>query len=357
MNNTDHETEARPLESRPDAGVSVVVCCYNSADRLPPTIRHLAQQHVGAGIAWEIIIVDNASTDGTAQVALALRDKHEISIPFRVVYQPVQGLSAARAKGLAEAAHEVVLFCDDDNWLADDYVDKAFHAMAANPTVAVVGGVGDPAIEGEPPVWFPRYARWYALGRQGANTGDISETKGYVYGAGLVLRKSAWMELERRGFNSQLTGRKGNSLASSEDRELCYAIRLLGYRIHFDDALRFKHEIPQKRLQWEYFLNMVETANHTAPVMELYEAALAGKPPLPDGAARRHWLLRCLELASQVVRKPRPLIFTRSRVEGSSSAIQWRRTRGTWRGWVNIGPRYHEVQKSVYRLHGERSTL
>ncbi len=53
--------------------VSIVICCYNSAHRLPETIRHLLAQEIPEGLLWEVIVVDNACTDNTAQVKTRLR--------------------------------------------------------------------------------------------------------------------------------------------------------------------------------------------------------------------------------------------------------------------------------------------
>jgi cellulose synthase/poly-beta-1,6-N-acetylglucosamine synthase-like glycosyltransferase len=50
-------------------GVSVVICCYNSSQRLPQTLGHLLAQECEVDLPWEVIVVDNASTDGTAEVA------------------------------------------------------------------------------------------------------------------------------------------------------------------------------------------------------------------------------------------------------------------------------------------------
>lgn len=171
----------------------------------------------------------------------------------------------------------MLVFCDDDNWFAEDYVTRAWEAMRSNPGAAVLGGRGAPALAADPPAWFARYATYDALGPQAEATGDVTEDKGYVYGAGLVLRRSAWDELCAHGFRSQLTGRKGASLASSEDRELCYALRLRGHRIRYEDGLQFMHEIPERRLAWSYFLTMVEMAHRTSPVMEAYALALSGE--------------------------------------------------------------------------------
>jgi GT2 family glycosyltransferase len=54
---------AKARRTERPAGVSVVVCCHNSASRLPTTLHHLAAQEVPRDLGWEVIVVDNASTD------------------------------------------------------------------------------------------------------------------------------------------------------------------------------------------------------------------------------------------------------------------------------------------------------
>lgn len=339
-------------DSAHEQGISVVVCCYNSVDRLPPTLAHLARQRVNRGVRWEVVVVDNASTDATSQVAAASWHQHGCSTLFRVVHQPEPGLSAARARGLDVARYGLVVFCDDDNWLAEDYVQIAFDTMGAQPRAAVIGGQGTAEIADEAPPWFARYANYYALGPQGDASGDITNAKGYVYGAGLVLRRSAWDALRERGFASQLTGRKGDVLSSSEDRELCYALRLLGYHVHYVEGLRFRHEILPRRLKWSYFLTMVEMAHRTSPITEAYLGALRGDPPLDRKVARRYWLRRCGDIAAKVVRKPRVVVAGARRRRVGSGAVQWRRLRGAWTGWRLVGPRFAEVQDAVFPLCG-----
>lgn len=334
-------------------GVSVVVCCYNSVDRLPPTLAHVARQRVPQGVRWEVVVVDNASTDDTAATALDTWRQHGVDVPFKVVTQPTPGLTAAREKGLDVAAHDVVIFCDDDNWLAEDYLELAFTVMQSNPSVAVVGVRGTAALATEPPAWFDRFSRYYALGPQATASGDVTEAKGYVYGAGLVLRRAAWDEVRASGFRSQLTGRKGGSLASSEDRELCYALRLRGYRVWYEDALRFSHEIPERRLRWSYFLAMVEMAHRTTPVMEAYDLALSGGTLTREGA-RRAWWCRCVMLALDVVRRPTMVLGALQSREGTTAAMRWRRVVGAWRGWTALRHRYAKVVAATIALRAVR---
>src|SRR5688572_10602380 len=98
-------------------GISVIICCYNSSSRLPETLKHLANQSVPGKINWELIVVNNASTDNTASVAETEWAKYNLEIPLHVVDQPVPGQSAARDKGYEVASHEYLLYVDDDNWL------------------------------------------------------------------------------------------------------------------------------------------------------------------------------------------------------------------------------------------------
>src|SRR5688500_17791752 len=95
-------------------GLSVVICCYNSAERLPQTLRHLAIQKYSPGLNWEVIIVDNNSLDATADVARKEWAQYSTRVPLKVVTERDPGLSAARSKGVSSASFEFIVFCDDD---------------------------------------------------------------------------------------------------------------------------------------------------------------------------------------------------------------------------------------------------
>lgn len=101
--------------------VSIVICCHNSAKRLPDTLKHLLIQEVPDNLQWEVIVVDNVSTDNTAQVARSLWPD-DAPAPLQVVSEPEPGLSNARKRGFMEAKYELVSFVDDENWLAPDWV-------------------------------------------------------------------------------------------------------------------------------------------------------------------------------------------------------------------------------------------
>jgi glycosyltransferase involved in cell wall biosynthesis len=264
----------------PQKGVSVIICCYNSADRLAPTLQHLAGQRVPAGIPWEVVVVDNASTDHTARVASELYQSFKPTAPLRVVAQPLPGQSMAREKGVETARYEYLLFCDDDNWLDEHYVRIAFEVMEANPRVGALGGLGTPVCEVEPPPWFDIFAGNYAVGKQAEKGGDITASKGYVYGAASVFRKSILVRLQENGFRPATVGRTAKGLLCGDDNELGYATVLAGYRIWYDERLSFKHYLPKERLTFDYLKKLHKGIGMSHAVLTPYTLMIKGQKKL-----------------------------------------------------------------------------
>lgn len=232
-------------------GVSIVLCCYNSACRLPVTLNHIALQKVTPDIPWEVIIVNNNSTDNTVEIAKLEWAKHNCNVPFLIVDESEQGLSNARKKGVDSAKYGYLIFCDDDNWLGNNYVENASNILENNPAIGVIGGFIQAVTEGNPPIWFQSYSDWYACGSQSYKDGDISE-KTYVWGAGMVLRKEIYYKILQLNIKSILSGRKGSSLASGEDSEISKWALLLGYKLWYSESLQLKHFIPEERLTISY---------------------------------------------------------------------------------------------------------
>lgn len=238
-------------------GVSIVICCYNSAARLHPTLAHIARQRVGNDISWEVIVVNNNSSDATVEVAVREWRKLGLNIPFRLVHEPMAGLSAARKKGFQSAEFEYVIFCDDDNWLDERYVQVAYETMKKHPEVGVLGGKIEAVCAKAPPFWFDHFKYAYAVGEQNASEGDISQRR-FVWGAGMVVRKSIWETIAGSGFKTGLSGRKGASLSAGEDSELSMLALMLGYRLWYTPALRLRHFIPADRLTWTYLVRLTK---------------------------------------------------------------------------------------------------
>jgi glycosyltransferase involved in cell wall biosynthesis len=250
-------------------GVTILICCHNGAGRLPETLRHIAQQQVAPYVPWEVLIVDNKSTDSTALVARNEWAKYNVKTRFRVVLETELGLSHARARGFHEAQYDYVIMCDDDNWLAEDYVNNVYRLMFDKPNIGALGGFGKLLFEVKPPK-FVELVNIFAAGPQGVTTGKVSGSK--IYGAGCVVRKSAYKQLYDIGFKSLLVDRKGRQLSSGGDYELCYALAILGYDIWYDESLRFSHFITRERLTWDYFMRYAHESAECFEVLSSYAA-------------------------------------------------------------------------------------
>jgi glycosyltransferase involved in cell wall biosynthesis len=303
-------------------GVSVVICCHNGARRLPQTLAHLAAQQVEPWVAWEVIVVDNASTDGTGQVALTSWPA-DAPAPLQVVNEPRIGLSFARWRGFQEARYAVISFVDDDNWVCPEWVQLVSEIMRQHPNVGACGGYIEAVCEITPPWWFERYKRRYCIGPQGQAAGDITSTRGYLWGAGLSVRKTAWQQSVSKGFQSLLIGRQGKALSSGEDAELCLALRLAGWRMWYEPRLTLHHFLPARRLEWKYLRALHRGFGASSVIPDLYYFALRGNSKTSIEWVKRTWfwqiivvLIKLLWYGSKL-----PLSFYHS-LEGNSDLLQ-----------------------------------
>ncbi|MEE4248067.1 MAG: glycosyltransferase, partial [Kangiellaceae bacterium] len=257
-------------------GVSVVICTYNGRNLLKPTFEHLAKQKVT--VPLEIVFVDNASTDGSKSFADQWWSNN---IPDFVSYksydQPIAGKSYAQDLGYSKAKYEYLLVCDDDNWLSDTYIQTAYDIMDGNSSIGALGGWCEAEFEVSKPLWFDEYARYFAVSKQGAKSGDITKKKGCLYGAGMMIRKSHWVELKSNGFNHMLSCRRGNELSSGGDTEYCFALRLLGYKIWYDSRLYFKHFMTRNRLNLDYLYRLRKSMVYSNFVLIAYKDKLRNK--------------------------------------------------------------------------------
>lgn len=160
--------------AQPEPGpfsVSVIIPAYNAAATLGTTLASLDAQHYPH---WEAIVVDDGSTDGTADVAAqaAGRDPR-----VRLIQQPQLGIAAARNTGIAAARTDWLLFLDADDWIAPQHLERLTAALAADPTLDAVhcgwvrvlpdGSMGD--VQFGPPAsdLFPAFADHCALATVG----------------------------------------------------------------------------------------------------------------------------------------------------------------------------------------------
>jgi glycosyltransferase involved in cell wall biosynthesis len=237
-------------------GISVIICCFNSAKRIGETLEFLFQQKTPSSLLWEIIVVNNASTDNTEEMIFKLSGKDSQS-RLRLVNEPAPGLAKARKKGVDTSRYDLLIFCDDDNHLEPDYLAQAFQLMSQNLEIGVGGGLVKPKLPFYPGKWIEANYAALAIGQQSIESGYVD----WVFGAGMVFRKEIFNKLKEKGITLMLSGRIGSKQTSGDDAEMCRLASFIGYRIYYSNKLILHHQISAHRLtRWSFikanFLNV-----------------------------------------------------------------------------------------------------
>ncbi len=291
--------------SRASQSVAVIICAYNSESRIVRTLSALAE------CVWpcqgEVLLVDNASTDSTAAVAVGFWGKHgQPDVPLRVIHEPTPGLSFARRRGCEEASADLLIFCDDDTHFDPDYLQQSLELMS-DSDVGAAGGSGRlKTIDGDMPDWFYRAAPAYAVGPQvdildlGTEAIEMPMDVPLLWGAGLVIRASLVRAMYSLPDFPVLADRQGTTLSSGGDSEITHCVRLLGKRLVYSGSLRYGHEIPARRMTPSYFAELQASCFRTAHIMSAYVE-------LPRAVSERFLtLVRCaFRIASGRARTPR----------------------------------------------------
>ncbi|MBD2594103.1 glycosyltransferase family 2 protein [Nostoc spongiaeforme FACHB-130] len=233
---------------------TVVIPTYNGATRLPKLLERLQQQQHTENISWEIIVVDNNSTDNTDQVVKNYQTNWQYAYPLKYVFEAKQGAAYARKRGVAEASGQLIGFLDDDNYPLSNWVAEAYTFAQKYPKTGAYGSQIHPDWEVEPSEDFQRrIAPFLAITERG-NIPLLYESHKKLLppSAGLVVRRQIWLESVPQ--KTILTGRIPGNMLTSEDLEvLCY-IQKSGWEIWYNPSMEIYHQIPQSRLKRDYLI-------------------------------------------------------------------------------------------------------
>ncbi|MCU1324685.1 MAG: glycosyl transferase family protein [Bryobacterales bacterium] len=230
--------------------LEIAICTHNNAALLEKTLETLARQKHSPEPKWSVLVVDNASTDGTPAVVDRFIAGGRIPA-LRRVREAEQGLVPARLRAVQETTAPWLAFVDDDCLLSDSWVENALSFIESHWSCGAFGGIVRLDWEVPPPPWVKRYG--YAFAEQ--EHGDSDALREWLVGAGLVLNRAA---LERSGWPSRqyLSDRKGALLLSGGDMEMVLRIRAAGYQLWYTPDCVIRHHIPARRTTLEYLLRI-----------------------------------------------------------------------------------------------------
>lgn len=221
--------------------VSVVVCTYNRADMLREAVLSLDLLRTEGEFSYEILIVDNASTDDTLSVAQELQDA--CSVPVRCVYEATPGVSAARNRGIAEARGEWIAFMDDDQ-IADETWLSGLLSAAQRHDARCVGGVNRLRLPEDQQARRLAPSLESLLGATPMSTDERPYTCQHAPGAGnLLVHRSVFDEIGT--FDESLA-------AAGEDLDLYRRMWTRGIRAWCTPRAVTFHVVPAYRLDRKY---------------------------------------------------------------------------------------------------------
>jgi glycosyltransferase involved in cell wall biosynthesis len=196
--------------------VSVVISTYNRCDTLAGALERVLAQETGP-VTYEVIVVDNNSTDRTRQVVERISARGHGHL--RYVFEGRQGLSHARNTGIAHARASIVAFTDDDVRVAPDWIVAIKRALDAHPEVDYVGGRVLPRWPAAPPAWLTP-DHWSPMALTDFGDAPIyvnAETQYCLIGANLAFRRQVF---DRIGLFAPDFQRVKDGIGSTEDHEL-----------------------------------------------------------------------------------------------------------------------------------------
>lgn len=225
---------------------TIIVCTYNRAESLTRTLGCLAKQEGAAATRWEVVVVDNNSSDRTRDVVEDMQRGWPI---LRYEFEPQQGLSHARNRGIRAARGDALLFTDDDVCPEPDWLQRILHGMAEHRCDAC-GGFIAPDWEVAPPAWLTeRFHGFLAVRTDRTDTYRVTTLADAPFGANMAFRRTIF---ESFGGFDVTRGRKGNVLSSGEDGELFERLLARGAKVMFFGNARVHHRVEGFRVTKRY---------------------------------------------------------------------------------------------------------
>jgi glycosyltransferase involved in cell wall biosynthesis len=232
---------------------TVAIRTYNGAERLPFVLDQLRSQINTEAIRWEVVVVDNNSDDNTAAMICEYQRNWRPDCELQYVFEPQQGAAIARRRAIQEARGNLIGFLDDDNVPALDWVAAAYQFGKANPQAGAYSSEIHGIFEVEPPPNFDLIAFYLPIIERRKTYQFDTYKKGLPPGAGLVIRRQAWMETVPNTLVLQGPIRQ-SLVAKGEDIEALRHIHNAGWQVWHNPDMHIDHQIPKWRLERDYLI-------------------------------------------------------------------------------------------------------
>ena len=237
---------------------SIIICSYTNGDKLFKAIHSI--EHLNFPKEnLEVIIVDNGSQNQYYHNILIKKIQQNIpSLNYKFILETRQGLVFARMSGILNASNEIIVYCDEDNYLDSNYL-QITSRIFENSKVDMIGGksINSNSITNQ----------LLAIGKQYESNKDLDFTE-VLWGAGLVFKK----ELICKILNNQWSFANNEKRGAGEDYELNYLYKINGKKLYYCDDLVLYHDIDPIRFNEDYLRELIRMNTNIMPMIIKYTA-------------------------------------------------------------------------------------
>lgn len=231
--------------------ISVIVSTYNREKYLVNCLNSVVAQNASKE-DWELIIVNNKSTDSTAIIIKNFVEEHK-SKNVLTFLETNQGLSYARNRGVKEASGNYFVFIDDDAFLDINYIKELkTYLNNYNNEMLAFGGKIKPFLEAPLPNWMTKYLMPLMSVIDLGNEVKLFKNSKYPIGANMGFSKAL---LDKVGLFNVKLGRSAKNLMGGEEKDLFFRIKELGAPIYYFPNVFVHHVIPESRLNLKFIKN------------------------------------------------------------------------------------------------------
>jgi glucosyl-dolichyl phosphate glucuronosyltransferase len=252
MSNVSHKNNGMIPGSNPadkSMRVTVAICTHNRSQLLDETLARMVEMRIPPGLSWELLVVLNACTDTSRQVA----ESYSRSLPVTALEDPVPGLSHARNQAVSNAGGDYLIWTDDDVLVSAEWLEAYTAMFSLHPDSSIFGGPIHPLFPGRPPQWlvhvYLNVSVAFALRDLGSLAIPLDPSSGAIpLGANYAIRTAE----QRRFLYDLRLGRTPTSLNGGEEVSVMKSMLLAGHTGWWVPDAIVQHYIPSHRQTLSY---------------------------------------------------------------------------------------------------------
>jgi len=229
--------------------ISIVFSTYNGKQTLPIMLKAFTNLVIPKG-GWELIAVDNNSTDNTKP----LLQEYESLLPLTILFERNNGKNHALNKALNYIQGDIIVFTDDDIIPQPDWLIKIRETADKNTSFSIFGGKIEPYWNTPPNLWNTDWINQgivYAITSESNDSGEISAGK--IWGPNMVIRRHIFDKGFK--FNTKIGPNGTNTYAMGSETSFTFMLEKKGYKCWFEPSMVVKHIIRENQMSSQWVLS------------------------------------------------------------------------------------------------------